>query len=253
MNPNYQLNSLFFIVRFIGLCLFLGASVHSNVLAGEQDDARAVANSNVRLGALAVEEKNYTDARWYYRTALERFHDVGDRHQVAITYHRLAMVAKAESAEVAGKERQTLLKEAEEQAHQAIQIHEELDDSSLEIWRTYGLLTEIATIRAEYYTKKIGQWRRKERVAYAKFPTHWASMQSRWEPIVKAIQVAIQGDREIQAAVEVFLEGLVQTQEGAQLAKVSHAVLGGARDRDQLAEEYQLNLEGYLILSKILE
>ncbi len=209
-----------------------------------------------QLAILSYRARRYNDAELWHIKAKENFKKAEQQKETAMVYNNLADLL-LNVHKIPQNERppafanRDLLSEAEQWAHQAREIRESIGDFSVEIWKTYGILANIA--EALNNPKAVSHWRKKERKAYAAFPGHWAQYKKIWIPQIAAIRKAVQGDSEAKETVAGLLENFAQTDDWKNLAVVLGKVLSGERDAEKLADAYNLDVVDYLILVKVLE
>ncbi len=217
------------------------------------DKALAATTAN-QLASVAQLANRPADAERWYRRAIERNSEIDNPKDLAIHYNNLAHLplnvhrtpAADRPPEFAGRD---LLAEAETWARKALEIKEGIGDLSLEPWRTYNVLAEIAETRGD--GEAAAAWRRSERAAFAAFPGNWARLAPQWESDVQAIAGAVRGDAGAREAAAELLDGLAQAG-GQNFVAALRRVLDGARDPDALADAHNLNSLTYLILTKAL-
>ena len=221
------------------------------------DSAGAASNAN-QLAIVAENAGRPADAeRWYGRAIELDRAAAATPSELAKHYSNLANILlnvhfvpdEKQPAEFDGRD---LAAEAEEWAQKARGIMEDIDDPSVEIWQTYGILARIAEVREDRDAARV--WRRKERRTYAGFPGHWANLGKQWGPIARDFGRLVRGILPDERAekLEAVLQQLSETEDWSNLVTALRRVREGARDADALAEELGLDPEDYLILTKVL-
>jgi hypothetical protein len=175
---------------------------------------------------------------------------LGDRRYEAVCANNLAgLLLEVEARLPAGcpapfAERD-LLAEAEAYARRALEIKEAIGDPSLEIWKNYDNMAQIAERRGR--PDEARQWRRREQESFAAF--RGADVEIReWLPLIPVIVAACEGSEEAKKQAEqhlqTFEEGWPTT-----VAAIHH-ILRGERDLDLLTAD--LTRTGALIVRCIL-
>lgn len=173
--------------------------------------------------------------RWYLRE-IEIDEKLGNPKELATDYSNLASLYLS----------QNRLEEAENYARRALAIMETLD-LSLQPWKTYSILAEIAEKRGHIDDAR--DWRRKEQESFAAFAGSDSKIKQ-WQPIIKAVVAASQGNEESKNELEPFLQEMEQTNDWRNLIPVIRRIMNGERD-ENLFEG--LDRTDALIVARILQ
>jgi hypothetical protein len=147
----------------------------------------------------------------------------------------LAVAAQPPAARPAPFQGRDLLAEAAALAERALAIKESIGDPSLEIWKNYQRMADIAERRGQGEAARA--WRRKARASFAAFPGAWAQIKQ-YEPVILQAAAAAQGDR----AAKQWLDGeFTKMAAGGEAweraATAIRRIVGGERDLDSLTDE----------------
>nr|VFJ47784.1 MAG: Tetratricopeptide repeat-containing protein [Candidatus Kentron sp. DK] len=136
-------------------------------------DPAGAARSANQLGLIAEVGGRPVDAERWYRKALELDEAAGNPKALARDYNNLAGLLTDVHRRPAGQRPDAfagrdLLTQAEALAHQAREIWEGIGDPSLGVWKTYGILADIAEARGD--AREAATWRTKSEAAHRAFP-----------------------------------------------------------------------------------
>nr|VFJ64217.1 MAG: CHAT domain-containing protein [Candidatus Kentron sp. DK] len=150
-------------------------------------DPAGAARSANQLGLVAQIGGRPADAERWFRKAIELDEAAGNPKALAGRYNNLAALLTNVHRRPAGQRPDAfagrdLLAEAEALADKAREIREDIGDPSLEVWKTYRILADIAEVRAEEsqaagaaaaaerHRQAAAKWRAKAVAAYRAFP-----------------------------------------------------------------------------------
>lgn len=181
----------------------------------------AAADAWGQLALLMKTSGRPAKAEPWYRKALQASRDGGDVARVAITLNNLASLLFTLDR----------LAEARAAAEEALALSLTMDPAAAEIWKTYGILADIAGRdgRAEV----AAEYRRQARQSFAAAPVAQETLR-RAAPLIDAVRAAI-ADPAARPQTEAFLDDLAQHGR-ADLSDTLRQVLAGARDADALCE-----------------
>jgi tetratricopeptide (TPR) repeat protein len=212
-----------------------------------------------RLGAVAEEARDWEEAEHCYREAVRILEQIRDLPGLAMVFNQLANVAKGagrpddaerwylralEGFEQTGQVQyaavvsnnlaglylsQDRLDEAKRYARRALEINEAIGDPSLEIWKNYARMVQIAEARGR--TDEAAAWRHKEQESYAAYAEATHVMQ-KLQPLIQPIVAVCQGNEEAKALLEPLLQAVESADEG--LAYAIRRILAGERDAEML-------------------
>ena len=235
-----------------------------------------------QLGIVAQEAEAWDEAERCYRESLKLEEQMNHAEGVAQTCNQLAIVAE-NAGRPADAERwylraqqirdqvspqdasslnnlaglylaQGRLDEAGRYAHRAVKIDEAIGDPSVEIWKDYSILVEIA--EAQGRPDEAAGWRRKEQESYGRTQDRlWKSkngdrrsrqwppgsssggagdavarIRQQWAQVVAAVVDVCRGNADAVRAVAPFLEQLAGQDDWRALAAVLRRILAGERD-----------------------
>jgi tetratricopeptide (TPR) repeat protein len=175
------------------------------------------------------------EAEAWYGKAIEADRTVGNPINLARDLSNLADLLQTQGN----------LTAAQPLAEEALALKQTLDPAAAEIWKTYGLLAQIATQQGA--AAKAQAYRRQSRQSYAAFAGSRHVLQ-KWEEEIQAIIAAV-GNAEIQSQLAEFLFSLVKGGYG-NLVEAIQRIWSGVRDEDELCDE--LDREDSLIVGEIL-
>src|SRR6266567_4174504 len=238
-----------------------------------------------QLGMVAQEQKEWIEAERCYRESLAIKERLGDWALAATTCNQLAIVARrtgrpdeAEGwykraleldervqpgrpshatifnnlayllvSEVQAKRAsRTRLAEAKGYAERALTIRETLD-ASAEIWKTLGILANIADLGSQ--TEEARNYRRRERETFAAFEGNRYHIDRQHGQLIAAIAAAAKGDAEARAEAEARLPRLEEA--GWKIAAATRRIWAGERDWQALVED--LDRQDAVLVLRVLE
>jgi len=214
----------------------------------QQGDLAGAAQTWNQLARVAASAGRPEAAEMWYRKAIEGGRKEGDMLPVSRALGNLAILL----LNLPGR-----LAEARQVAEEALAIHKTLDPGAAEIWKTYGLLAEIAENEAEIASEgglkaqrqaEARQYRRLARDAKRNFPGTRHELRRR-APLILATVLATQ-DRKHRDDLEQVLPEL-ERHGWTKLVAAIRRVLAGERDPDVLCES--LDLEDSMIVETILQ
>ena len=190
-------------------------------------------------------------AEMWYRKAIEVDRAMGNPKELAPDLNNLANLLRTQPGRLA---------EARQLAEEALAIKQTLDPGAAEIWKTYGLLAEIADQEAQAATEdrlkaelqtKAHEYRRLARDAKRNFAGTRHELR-RFAPLILATVAACAGQHEAREAVTQHQQAMSQAGlEGQALSRVLDRLLAGERDETALCEGLHPNLA--LIIETILQ
>ena len=197
-----------------------------------------VATTSTQLAIVCSNAGRLDEAETWNRRALAVDEQVGSDKDVAIDCNNLAglllaVAAQPPAARPAPFQGRDLLAEAEALAERAVSIYEAIGDPSLEVWKMYNILADIADRRGQGEAARA--WRRKARASFAAFPGAWARIKQ-FEPLMLGVVRAC-GDEQEKRNVSAALQQMAAR--GGELQQLSVAfsrILQGGRDVDLLAD-----------------
>jgi hypothetical protein len=185
------------------------------------------------------------EAEGWYKRALELFEQThpGGTEKVKI-YNNLAYLLVSEVG--GGRAAKTRLVEAKSYAERALAIRETLDASS-EIWKTLGILANIADLEGR--AEEARDYRLRECETFAAFEGNRYHIDRQHGQLIAAIAAAAKGDVQAREAVEEVLPQF----EGAgwKIAAATRRIWAGERDWHALVED--LGREEALLVLRVLE
>jgi tetratricopeptide (TPR) repeat protein len=231
-----------------------------------------------QLGMVAQKAKDWQEAERCYREAVRIREQIRDLPMLATDFNQLALVAQG-AGRPADAERwylraleafeqlkdpaaqakvlsnlaslylsQGRLEEAARHAHRAVEIDEAIGDPSVEIWKDYSILAQIAEKQGR--TAEAREWRRKEQESYAAYAGAGHEMRQ-YQPLIQAIVAACQGSEEARQWVEgEFPKMEAGSEDWARAATSIRRVLAGERDADALTAN--LSVQPMLVVRAIL-
>ena len=244
-----------------------------------------------QLGVVFSEARQWEEAEQHYRESARIKEQQGDLAGAAQTWNNLAVVSvkagRPEAAEMwyqkaVGADRKLgnpkalapdlnnladllrnlpgRLAEARELAEEALAIKRTLDPGAAEIWKTYGLLAEIAdkeagetsdgTLKAELQAQA-REYRRLAREALWNFPGTRHALWQRGRLILAAV-LACSGEEQARRALAQHQAAMRSTGESwANAADVLDRVLAGEQDPEVLCAD--LDFEASMIVEAILQ
>lgn len=125
---------------------------------------------------------------------------------------------------------------------------EKINDPSLKIWASYGILAEIAEAQGD--AGEATRWRRKEQDSYAAYAGSRHAIRQ-YEPLIQGVVEACQGSEKARQWVEdLFPKMEAGSEEWARNAAAIRRILDGERDIEVLRSG--LKYMGYMIVRTIL-
>jgi tetratricopeptide (TPR) repeat protein len=202
----------------------------------EQGNISGVANTYGQLAILNKTMNKLSQAEQWSRKALDRFRAVGDKLGESKVLNNLANLLANQS---------NRLPEAHQLATDALAIMQTLDPAAAEIWNTYNILAEIATVQNE--PDKAKEYRQLARTTKAAFAGTQFELQQH-APLIELVVAAV-GDA---AAREQLEPELVQRVENGwgQLVAAIRRVLAGEREVEALWDD--LDLDDSMIIAAVL-
>ena len=196
----------------------------------------AAATTWQQLAQLLEDTGHLAEAETWYRKALTAFRDDGDPANSARTLSNLATLLRHQPGRLA---------EARSSAEQTLVLNETRDPAAAQIWKTYGLLANIAA--QDGRSEAARAYRAQARQSFAAAPIARETLR-RFAPLIAAVLAALT-DPAQRPDLEQGLDDLAQ-RGGSDLVAALRQVLDGARDTDALCEP--LNFEDSLIVATTL-
>jgi tetratricopeptide (TPR) repeat protein len=181
------------------------------------------------------------DAEAFYQKAIEDGKKSGDIANVAKYLSNFANLLQTQGVldkSLKSLSQKNRLSEAQQLAEESISISKYLDPAAAEIWKTYGLLAQIATQQGE--AAKAQDCRLQARQSYSAFAGSRQVLE-RFEEWIQGVVMAI-GDAEVRQQLEEVLPELP-----AWFATTVQRILAGVRDEDQLCDELSYAEEAIVI------
>ncbi|MCA0353988.1 MAG: tetratricopeptide repeat protein [Chloroflexi bacterium] len=236
-----------------------------------------------QLGVVSQEQKDWSNAEQYYRQSLAIEESLRNNLGAAQTCNQLAIVTKSagkpneaedwfkralRTPDLPAFEKATTLNnlanliadqiqarawstsrlaEAQAYAEQALAIRKELDPAIAEIWKTFGILANIADLAGQ--SVQATEYRQQARIAYSAHAANRWHINQQAGNLIAAIVAATQGNQEVRTAVEHLLP---QLEAGGWV--ISHAIQriwAGERDWHALCAEIDPN--SALLILRVLE
>ena len=196
------------------------------------------ASTTNQLGLVCKGAGRPAEAETWYRRALGAFHALGDRRYEATCANNLAgLLLDVEALPPADRPApfrdRDLLAEAEEYARRALEIKEAIGDPSLEIWKNYARMAQIAERRG--CPEEVRRWRRREQESFAAFAGSSLQVQ-KWAEEMTVIAAACRGDEEARQAAIQIINRYRDSKDWGNLVATFARMLDGERDRDVLLE-----------------
>ena len=185
-----------------------------------------------QLGLVCQNAGRPAEAETWCRRALDAFREMGDRRYEAVCANNLAhllldadaLPPAARPAPFAGRD---LLAEAEGYARRAVDVTESIGDPSLEIWKMYACMAQIAERRGR--PDEAREWRRREQESFAAFAGTDYEL-GRLAPYISLIARACEGDAQAKEAVGQLLAQLADAGTGEGFSSAVARMLAGERD-----------------------
>ncbi len=194
--------------------------------------------------ALLAAGSRPAEAEGWYKRALELDEQVQPGRPDSTYLNNLAALLVSEV--VAGRAAKTRLAEAKSYAERALAIRETLDASS-EIWKTLGILANIADLEGR--AKEARDYRHRERETFAAFEGNRYHIDRQHGQLIAAIAGAAKGDTKAREAVEARLPRLEEA--GWKIAAATRRIWAGERDWHVLVED--LDAQDALLVLRVLE
>jgi tetratricopeptide (TPR) repeat protein len=194
-----------------------------------QGNLAAAANTWNNLAVLTEKMGKLIDAEAWYRKAIEVFKDIGDNIGESTCLHNLASLLQNQPDR---------LPEAQQIAKQALAIFNNLDPATVEIWKTYEVLAQIADKQGN--TQEAKKHRYFARQTKANFPGTQYELKQKYSELILAVT---------QCENVVIFED--DNEELKNLKTAIQQILDGERDVDFVCEP--LDLEDSMIVYAILE
>ena len=171
----------------------------------------------------------------WYRKAIGGAKVGGDRLQVSRSLSNLAYLLQNQPHR---------LTEANQLASEALKIDKTIDPTASQIWKTYGLLAEIADKQGD--TTQARAYRRLSQQEYAQFAGMPYYLQQH-ETLITVVVAAVD-NKEVRQQLEAAIEEIPES--WANLVTAIRAILDGERDQEVLLEP--LDYDDAAIVSAIL-
>jgi len=198
----------------------------------------AAASSWSELAKIKESQKKYDEAEAWYRKALSAFTKNGNKLEMSVVFHNLAVMIGREPGRAS---------EARELAERALAIDSTLDPAAVEIWKTYNTLGKIAGLQNDVIGA--ASYQRLGREAFAAVP-RGVTVLRRAAPFVRAVVVAAT-DPAARMGVEPIFKARVEAG-WTNLVEAARRILDrNERSIDILADG--LDIEDAIIVQAILQ
>jgi len=180
----------------------------------------------LNLGSMMGVAGRLSEAEIWFRRAMEGFKASGNRAHQSVAANNLAALLQNDPASLA---------EARQLAEQSLAIRKTLDPGAAEIWKTYGILAQIAEKQGQNDQSR--EYRRLSREAQENFmgTQHQVGrILEQFKPIIEMVVAACEGNEEARQALKGFLE--MGRQQVPNFVAALEAILNGERNEEKLIE-----------------
>ncbi len=207
-------------------------------------DLAGAAQTWNQLAMVSVGAGRIEAAIAWYEKAIEACRKLGDSGKVSKALSNLADLLQTQQ-NAAGQF--THLDAARQHAEEALAIDQTLDPAAAEIWKTYGILAEIAEKQGR--AEEAQGYRQQARQAKAAFAGTQYELR-RHGPLIVAVVSAATGNEEVKTQLLAELEEAAQSGE-SNLVSALRRILEGERDEATLVDP--LDFDDSMIVMAILQ